>query len=237
MKKTVLILILVSLASCNYLEDLADEMKGFQKQTIDKNDYKYVIDKKNRRGYVTIDNKIMDGIYIVLQDSVLYEELHIKDGFLHGPYYYFNSEGNITLEATYYHSYRDGFEKIYYKNGTIRSEKEFKRGKPTGTEYRYDETGTLVQKEIVEDGITYKHQYYQGKHTGTEYLKTIQGESFLIFLKYDNLGNIKLILGKQEPVNSSEFYVFAPNFDVIEVVNPNLDPETAQYYFSMLQDF
>ena len=80
MKNILYLLCILCLCSCNNIVDVVDEVKSLSKQTIDYNDYRYVIDKKDRRGYVTTENEIMNGHYVVLREGELYEEFQIKKG-------------------------------------------------------------------------------------------------------------------------------------------------------------
>ncbi|MCH2489826.1 MAG: hypothetical protein MK211_06720 [Flavobacteriales bacterium] len=235
MKNILYSLCILCLCSCNNIVDVVDEVKSLSKQTIDYNDYRYVIDKKDRRGYVTTDNEIMNGHYVVLRDGELYEEFQIKKGFLHGVHIEYGKNGSIDTQKSYKHSYLDGPYFSYYPSGVLKYETAYKNGKINSAEIEYDANGKKSRVMETVDGVAYDHMYRNDQQLMSIYEKEIEDETFEIIMKYDNFQNIELILGKKTKEKTPEFYVFDTNFEIVEIVNAQIDPQTAAYYLGMLR--
>lgn len=220
----------------NEIGEVVDKVKMITKETITVEDYHYVVDSKNRRGFVTSDNEIMNGHYLVVKDNLPLEEFQIKDGFLHGFHVQFDEEGAISVKSNYAHSYLEGPSISYYKNGAIKNEVSYKYNKKVGDETSYDLNGNITYKKTKVNGQDYEKFYDQGKHLVSQFEKTIDGVAYDLIVKLDNFENIEIVFGRVSgDEKTPDLYVFNANFELIEKINPKENPQRAMQYMSLFR--
>tara|TARA_R110002020_G_scaffold410328_1_gene620081 strand:- start:14 stop:739 length:726 start_codon:yes stop_codon:yes gene_type:complete len=236
MKKILLFFIVIIITSCNHVYEAVYGLQNEKIETITYNDYRYVINKKKRRGYVSSDNEVMDGHFLVMRNGTKAEEFQLKNGFLHGFRILFDEDGMMEQKETYKNSYLNGPNITYYKNGTIKSESSYKNGKLNSDKIDYDESGNILNKTTIVDGISYKYFYKQGKLTSTEFNKDIENEKYDIIVKYDHFENISTILGRKLNDDQPILFVFDSNYNITEVINATENPQRARHYLSKLNN-
>lgn len=228
-------LFLISLISCNLLPEalLASQVDVID--TLDVTEYRYVVDKKNRRGYVTKDNEIMDGHYVITRNGKMIEEFDVSKGFLQGQLIRFDENEQPEALETYKTSVQHGPVLTYHKNGILRSEGSFTNGEEDTEKIFYDSEGTVEQEIVVKDGIVYTHQYYLGNRMLSDFEKTIDGKRYRMVRKYDAFGTTRLIMGKEIGVETPVFYIFDTDFKEIDRFNSAEEITKSREYFSLLQ--
>ncbi len=233
MKYLTILLLGLFVISCNHMVDVVDEVQMLRKRTITPDDYHYVIDSKNRRGFVTSDNKIMNGHYLVLRDDLPYEEFQIKDGFLNGFHIQFDDKGTVSVKNTYAYSHLEGPSITYFANGAIKNEVTYKHNKKVGDEISYDPNGNMTHKKTKVDGVDYEQFYDQGRQVATQFIKTIDEVPYDLIVKLDNFENIETVLGRVSGMeNSPDFYIFNASFELVEKINARENPQRAMYIMS-----
>ncbi len=224
-----------TLLSCNNIVELIYEAQKDKVETINFNEYHYVIDRNNRRALVNDDNKLLDGHYIIMKNGIASEEFDVVDGYLHGEYIKYNESGHIETKENYSRSYLNGPHSVYYDTGELKYETSYTNDELTGDEIEYDRNGFISSKKSIQNGVVYNSFYIDGKIAGSQFDKTIDGKIYGIMVKYDSFDNIELIIGSKKENPEQEFSVFNYDYSLIEVVNPKLDPQKAMYYMKILK--
>ncbi len=230
------VLLAFGLTSCNLIVKNSKDVLGGQTQTITYGDYSIDIDKWGRVIHLDPQLKRMTGHYIVTREGTVYEELDLSDGFLDGIHLTYNSEGGISAEKTYSDGILDGPETTFHVSGALKSEAVYEKGKLIGKETTYTPSGEISSvREFDEHNVEYNSHYENGRMITTDFKKNIDGAVYDLTVFYDITENIKLIFGRREyQEKSSVFYVFDENFELIEAVNPQKNPEKAAAYFQQL---
>lgn len=225
---------IVLFSSCNQVvEGIYRTQLGIS-DTISYNDYKYEIDTKNRRVFLTLSNDFMDGHYVVKRDDKLYEEFTIDEGLLTGNYITFHKNGVPDVSQSYINSVASGPYLTFYENGQLRLETSYKGGVRSDIEVRYDGYGNIASKTEKRDGVVFEHQYFNGVRAVSLFTKEIEGESYEMIMKYTSFDTIEFILGKKADNATPEFYLFNSDYEVVETVNALSDPDRAREIFSSL---
>lgn len=237
MRYLVSVLFSLVMFSCNQIGEVVDKVKMMTKETITVEDYHYVVDSKNRRGFVTSDNEIMNGHYLVLKDNIPLEEFQIKDGFLNGFHVQFDEEGVVSVKSNYAYSYLEGPSISYYKNGAIKNEVTYKQNKKVGEETSYDIHGNIIYKKTKITGQDYEKFYDQGKHVASQFVKTIDGVAYDLIVKLDSFENIEIVFGRVSGEEKTpDLYVFNATFELIEKINAKEDPQRAMQYMNFFRN-
>lgn len=226
-KAFVLILLVVSLSACN---DLVNEVKKMKIQTITPNDYHYVLDSKNRRGFVDQKNQPMTGHYIVVKDSLPIEEFELEDGYLNGEYLFYNLTGTIVSRESYINSIKHGMQYTYHNSGDVASEVNFSHGVRDGDEVHYAPNHDITFRKTTQAGVEYAYRYENGKLITAEFDKNFDGAIFEMFVKYDHFENVEIIFGKLKDEAGRAFNVYDRDYNLIERIDPEINPERAFYY-------
>jgi len=74
MRLSLFILASSLLLSCNNIPEAILLANTEKVDTLDVNEYTHVIDKKNRRGYVTAENEVMNGRYVITREGTMTQE-------------------------------------------------------------------------------------------------------------------------------------------------------------------
>jgi antitoxin component YwqK of YwqJK toxin-antitoxin module len=236
MKYLIVALLGLFIISCNQVGEVVDKVQMLRKQTITADDYHYVVDSKKRRGFVTSDNEIMNGHYLVLRDNLPYEEFQIKDGFLNGFHILFDDKGVVSVESTYAYSYLEGPSITYFANGVIQNEVTYKHNKKFGDEISYDPNGNITYKKSKVEGVDYEQFYDQGRRIATKFIKTIDEVTYDLIVKLDNFENIEIVLGRiSGEENIPDLYIFNASFELVEKINAKEDLQRLMYYMSAIR--
>ena len=191
-----LLCVLGVFCSCNNIPEAIMLANTERVDTLDYSDYKYVIDKKNRRGYVTVENEIMEGRYVITRKGIMIEEFTIEGGFLNGQRILYYENGLPESVETYKTSIQHGPVTSFYKSGVIKSETSYTKGEANVQETHYDEYGAINFKKVETDGVIYEHNYKDGNRMVSMFKKTVNAQAYDMIMKYDQFGNIALIMGK-----------------------------------------
>lgn len=229
--------VLATFYSCNNIPEAIMLANTERVDTLDYSDYKYVIDKKNRRGYVTVENEIMEGRYVITRKGTIIEEFTIEGGFLNGQRILYHENGSPETIETYKTSVQNGPVTSFYNNGAIKSETSFTNGEANIEETHYDQTGAIISKKVEKDGIIYEHTYRDGNRMVSIFKKTIQDQPYELIIKYDSFGNVQLIMGKPVNDDSPVLYIFDEEFSQIDSFNGQEEPLKAQQYLSIFQSW
>ena len=235
MKYITCFIILLITTSCNRIPEVILAAQTEYIDTLDVNDYRYVIDKKNRRGYVTTENKIMDGRFVVKRDNKIIEEFDLKDGYLHGQYIEFNDIERPETISHYKNSVQHGTVISFYENGAVRSETSFQNGQQSVEETTYALDGTISSKKLIKEGVLYKHHYKNGELAASLFQKTIEAKTYELIVTYNSFGVIEFILGREFEATEPVIYIFNANFELMESFNIQENRHKIQPYFSALQ--
>lgn len=232
MKKLLFLVVLAAaFSSCN---EIVNEVKKRKTETITVDDYRYVIDSKNRRGYVGSDNQPMTGHFIVVRDSIPLEEFYLEDGYLDGEHITYDLKGNLISRENYVTSVKHGPQYTYHKSGEVASEVSFNNGSRNSDEVHYDENKEVVYRKTDVNGVEYNNYYEEGKIVAATFDKIYDGSVFEMIVRYDHFENIEIIFGKKKDSDDPSFNVYDPEFNLVETVNPQEDPmrmlEYAQYF-------
>lgn len=223
--------------SCNNIPEAIMLANTERVDTLDFNDYKYVVDKKNRRGYVTTENEIMEGHYVIKRNGVITEEFEIEGGFLNGQRILYYENGLPESIETYKTSIQNGPVTSFYRSGAIKSETSYTNGEANVEETHYDESGEIASKKVEKDGVVYEHNYRDGNRMVSMFEKTIDDQAYEIIIKYDTFGNIALVMGKLVEDDSPVLYIFDAEFTQIDQFNAQEEPLKAQQYLSVFQSW
>ncbi|MAZ73425.1 MAG: hypothetical protein CMC70_09795 [Flavobacteriaceae bacterium] len=194
LKFTILLALLWGLSSCNNIPEAIMLANTERVDTLDFNEYKYVIDKKNRRGYVTMENEVMEGRYVIKRNGIMVEEFTIEGGFLNGKRILYYENGLPESIETYKTSLQHGPVTTFYSSGSIKSETSYTNGTANVEETQYDETGAITLKKLEQDGVVYEHSYMDGNRMVSIFEKTIENQIYELIIKYDSFGTIQLIM-------------------------------------------
>ncbi|HBR52958.1 MAG TPA: hypothetical protein EYN07_07660 [Flavobacteriaceae bacterium] len=235
MRLSLFILASSLLLSCNNIPEAILLANTEKVDTLDVNEYTHVIDKKNRRGYVTAENEVMNGRYVITREGTMTQEFTIEGGFLHGTLIQYYDTGSPERIETYKKSVQHGPVTSYYRSGAIRSESSYVNGEEADERVEYTEDGTVSRKIEIKDGIRYDHQYINGNRAGSMFEKTIEGVTYDLIVKYDAFGTVQLIMGKIKSDTSPILYIFDETFTEIEHFNVEENPLKARQYFALIQ--
>ncbi len=233
MRLLLAILLTSSFLSCNKVRETIYSNLDLT-DTIDINDYRTVVDEKNRRGYITKDKEIMQGTYAIKKDDVLIESLEIDGGFLSGRHIYFYKNGQPESILHYSNSIKNGVETNFYENGVIRSTRTYRNGEELNDEIKYNNDGLISSKEETIKGILYTHMYENGKRRITTFLKDIGTKRYNMVYFYTPFETINLVMGTVDG-EKGIFYIFDTQFELIEKVNSALNPERMEYYAQQMR--
>lgn len=233
----VYVLLVGMCSSCNNIPEAIMMANTDRIDTIDFHDYKYVVDAKNRRGYVTIDNDVMDGHYVIKRNDMMVEELFIEGGFINGERILYYENGRPERIENYKISVQHGPVTTFYKNGAVQSESSFTNGTPSIEEINYSQEGGIDSKTVVTEGVTYQHMYRDGNRMFSMFAKTIEEKRFDFIMKYDTFGTVQLVLGKLADDNSPIVYIFDANLNEVDQFNGQEEPLKAQEYMALFQSW
>ena len=82
----------------------------------------------------------------------LFIKSNYKDGQLHGNYIVYYENGNILREVEYKNDKKEGIEKVYYSNKTLSEIYNYKNGQLEGEFFEYHESGNLSKIGQYKDG-------------------------------------------------------------------------------------
>jgi len=85
------------------------------------------------------------------------ERIHYKMGKREGNNKTFFADGTLRIEVNYIDDLKEGMEKYYFSSGKLASEVNYIHGKKEGIQKEYNEDGTLNNK------VTYKNGYKEGE--------------------------------------------------------------------------
>lgn len=227
--------VLAAFYSCNNIPEAIMLANTDRVDTLDYSDYTYVIDKKNRRGYVTVENEIMEGRYVITRKGAVIEEFTIEGGFLNGERILYYENGVPESIETYKTSVQNGPVTSFYNNGAIKSETSFSNGEANIEETHYDQTGAITFKKVEKDDVIYEHTYRDGNRMVSMFKKTIQDKPYELIVKYDAFGSVQLVMGKLINDDSPLLYIFDADFNQIDSFNGQEEPLKAQQYLSIFQ--
>ena len=229
--------VLAAFYSCNNIPEAIMLANTDRVDTLDYSDYTYVIDKKNRRGYVTVENEIMEGRYVITRKGAVIEEFTIEGGFLNGERILYYENGVPESIETYKTSIQHGPVTTFYKSGGIKTETSYTNGEAAIEETQYDEGGAIVFKKSEKEGVIYEHNYRDGKRVVSMLKKIIDDKEYDLILKYDRFGSVTLIMGKPVDSESPILYIFDATFNQIDSFNGQEEPLKAQEYLSVFQSW
>ncbi|MGJ8665323.1 MAG: toxin-antitoxin system YwqK family antitoxin [Patiriisocius sp.] len=233
MRLLLALLLTSSFLSCNKVRETIYSNLDLT-DTIDIDDYRTVVDEKNRRGYITKDKEIMQGTYAIKKDDVLIESLEIDGGFLSGRQIYFYKNGQPESILHYSNSIKNGVETNFYENGVIRSTRTYRNGEELNDEIKYNNDGLISSKEETIKGILYTHMYENGKRRITTFLKDIGTKRYNMVYFYTPFETINLVMGTVDG-EKGVFYIFDTQFELIEKVNSALNPERMEFYAQQMR--
>lgn len=237
LKFTILLCALGAFYSCNNIPEAIMLATTERVDTLDVREYTHVVDDKNRRGYVTIENEIMEGRYVIKRNGVMTEEFEIEGGFLNGSRILYHENGLPQSIETYKTSVQHGPATTFYKSGAIRSESSYTNGVENAEETHYNETGAISFKKVEQDGVMYEHHYSDGNRTVSMFKKTIDDLEYDLIIKYDSFGNVQLVLGKLVANDGPMLYIFDADFKQLDSFNGQEEPLKAQQYLSLFQSW
>ena len=227
----------ISLFSCNHIPEAILAANTERVDTLDVTEYTFVIDKKNRRGYVTTDREVMDGTYVITREGEVIEQLNITGGFLNGELIRYYENGQPEAIETYKTSVQHGPTTSFYRNGAIRSESSFDNGVENPESVSYHEDGSVSHRVVVTDGVRYEHEYRNGNRISSMFEKEIDGKTFQIMMMYDDFGTVQLIMGTRGNGEIPEVYIFDSEFNEVEHFNMQDDPLRAQEFLAFMQQY
>ncbi len=236
-KNLSLCVLVIGFVSCNQIVETVYYSQLQRNDTITFDDYKYAIDSKDRRAYLTKDNELMDGHYVVKRNNTLYEEFDLDEGYLDGLFIRYQENGSIESYQTFSNSYQHGKSYEAYENGNIKIESNYVNGKKGPQEKEYDINGNLSVLRTTENEIKYEHHYQNDKRIVSSFEKTIDGQNFEIILKYTSFGSVDFIIGKDLDSQDPILYVFDEDYNLVEKLNATLEPERTKAYLMSLSQF
>ncbi len=236
-KYSMLVFVLAAFYACNNIPEAIMLANTKKVDTLDFNDYKYVVDDKNRRGYVTIENEIMEGQYVIKRNGIMVEEFTIQGGFLNGPRILYFENGLPESIETYKTSIQNGPVTSFYESGAIRSETSYTNNIANVEETHYDESGAIILKKVEKDGVVYEHNYRDGNRMVSMFQKTIDEQTYDLIIKYDSFGTVQLVMGKLVDNDSPILYIFDAEFKQIDSFNGQEEPLKAQQYLAVFQSW
>ncbi len=218
--------------SCN---EIIEEVRQRQIETITYSDYTYDIDSKNRKGFLDKENKPMTGHFIVVHDSIKAEEFQLKDGFLNGLHRFYNREGALVWERHFSNNIRDGVQKSFYPTGELKSEVTYIEGRRESDKLGYAEDGTIIYRLTREGHREYEHFYINGDRRGSRFSKVIDGSYYDIIILYTAFGSVDAIFGKKKNSDEQQIFYFDEEYNKLEPIILLQAKVKAAYAFDVMR--
>ena len=154
------------------------------------------VKKRIENGFITITYKdTTNGKVLIEYDSGYKLEGDIKDGLAEGKVILYYPNGQINSESEYKNGKCLSSEKTYYENGKLQSEKDCQNGEYTGFLRNYYENGQNdlaegLSKLYDEDGkLRAESEYKNGKKNGVSKIYYDNGQLLLKFTFKNNIEN------------------------------------------------
>jgi antitoxin component YwqK of YwqJK toxin-antitoxin module len=213
----------------------------------------YLVDSYNGLDYYRLaeTTKLMDGYYVVGDETKKWEEFECKKGVLNGDYIVFHENGEIFSFSKYANGKLNGEELRYDPLGNLTKKSMYKNGVLVDSQFTYFDTGKVESEIKYENGQKVETLYYnmlghivsqsyiKNSRTITQRLKDGKLYSEMVSSNYDDYetikffnedGSTKAYLRKIEERDS--LFIVELNDDGKEIkrVNVQSNPvEAAQY--------
>lgn len=164
----------------------------------------YSINNQNSQSIYVLDNKIMDGYYVVGNELSKWEEFEVENGILNGDYIIFHPNGLVFSHTIYKNGKRHGEEKIFSQSGSLKSISNYENDKLYGIKKTYFESGQLESETKIEnekpiESVTYdiignisSQSFIKEGRTIIQNIKGGKVMSETISSNYDNFEAVKL---------------------------------------------
>lgn len=98
-----------------------------------------------------ISRDVMNGHYIVGDESKKWEEFHVKDGILNGDYIQYHNNGEKYTHSKYSNGVLHGEDLLYYVSGKLKKFSAYNRGVVYGKVIEYYEGGQVRSESNIKN--------------------------------------------------------------------------------------
>lgn len=176
--------------------------------------------------HLSNDNEKMTGTFHVIDNNILKEVMILNNGLLNETNKIFYPNGSLAQETNYRKGIIFGEEKFYYKTGELKSTRKYSNNKKIGETVYYEKDGSLSPKYDDIDGKLYKDGVLIGKEYEFNHIE--KGKlSVIKIYEGDGSKKVKIIMAMQESgdLGSNLIFILDEKHKIIDTINPEKNPE------------